>query len=80
MTAHETRHRDAKQFLNGGRFLDANPNISLCDAVRIVVDKCPNLNFEYLAILLGDWGQQFRIEGQAEIESMLQIALERRGA
>lgn len=74
------RIQQAREFRDAVRFLDLNPTIALCDAVRIVVNKCPNLGYEYLSILLGDWGQQFRTETQAGIESMLQIAISRRAA
>jgi hypothetical protein len=77
MTGHELRTQQAKQFAAGVQFLERHPNAPAHEAVSTVVAMCPDLAFEYLQIAFSDWCS-FRLETQAEIDSMLLRAIERR--
>jgi len=75
MTGFDARCRQAREFREATRFLDANPCAPLHDTVRTLVERCPSLGFEYLSILIGDWSVEFRTEHQSEIDAALQLAL-----
>ncbi len=76
----ETRRRQAREFREAVKYLEANPCAPLHDVVRILVDRCPSLGFEYLAILVGDWAVQYRTEHQSEIDAALMLAIKGRAA
>lgn len=59
-------------------YLESSQSAPLHDVVTVVARECRSLHFEDLAVLLGDWGQQFRLESQAQIESALLRAMEAR--
>jgi len=79
MSAFELPREQGRQLQKGILYLERHPNAPTHEAVSIIVSMCPSLDFALLEIIFSDW-LTFRLESPAEVSSMIEVALRRRGA
>lgn len=79
MISFTERCQQAPQFRDVVRLVENSYAVPLHEVIAAAVSRGPDLTFELFQIAFADWSQ-FRLESQAEIDSMLLRAMERRAA